>query len=167
MPPRQRTVLTALAAIALAASGCSDDDSSETTTGAASGGEPERQALAQSDAPRGAPGKSLGLARVTIPPGAKLPLHYHEGTQAAYIDEGTLTYTVEEGSVEVSSGSPEEDPESVRTISAGETGTIEAGQWIVEQESVIHRARNEGDEPIVILLATLLREGAPPATPAK
>jgi quercetin dioxygenase-like cupin family protein len=53
----------------------------------------------------------------------------------------------------------------VRTISAGQTGQIRPGQWIVEQPSDIHQAANNGADPVVIYLATLLKTGAPPATP--
>jgi quercetin dioxygenase-like cupin family protein len=53
----------------------------------------------------------------------------------------------------------------VRTISAGQTGQIRAGQWIAEQPSDIHRAANNGGDPVVIYLATLLKTGAPAATP--
>jgi quercetin dioxygenase-like cupin family protein len=53
----------------------------------------------------------------------------------------------------------------VRKISAGETGQIRAGQWIVEQPSTIHRAANKGKAKIVIYLATLLKKRAPPSTP--
>jgi quercetin dioxygenase-like cupin family protein len=54
---------------------------------------------------------------------------------------------------------------AVRSIKAGQTGRISAGQWIVERPSTIHQAANNGSTPVVIYLATLLRKGAPPATP--
>jgi hypothetical protein len=60
---------------------------------------------------------------------------------------------------------PAEDPTFVRTIKAGQTGKIGAGQWIVEQPSDIHMAANNSKGKIVIYLATLLRTGAPPSTP--
>jgi quercetin dioxygenase-like cupin family protein len=53
----------------------------------------------------------------------------------------------------------------VRTIGAGQSGKITAGQWIVEQPSTIHQAANNGSAKIVIYLSTLLRTGAPPSTP--
>ncbi|MDX6635036.1 MAG: hypothetical protein QOF06_1239 [Solirubrobacterales bacterium] len=40
-----------------------------------------------------------------------------------------------------------------------------AGQWLVEQPPDIHEAANRGSSPVVIYLATLLKSGAPPATP--
>jgi quercetin dioxygenase-like cupin family protein len=123
-----------------------------------------REALAQSTHPKGAKGRTLGLSRVVIQPGAELALHHHQGTQIASIRAGVLTYTVHTGQVKVRRG-PADDPQIVKTISAGETGKIKAGQWIVEQPSTHHSAANRGQKPIVIYLATLLRRGAPPSTP--
>jgi quercetin dioxygenase-like cupin family protein len=123
-----------------------------------------RAPLAQSTKVKGAKGKTLGLSRVTISPGGTIALHHHEGTQAAYIQSGVLTYTVRSGSVTVMSG-PADNPTLVRKISGGETGKIRAGQWIVEQPSTVHQAANKGSAKIVIYLSTLLRTGAPPSTP--
>jgi quercetin dioxygenase-like cupin family protein len=115
--------------------------------------------------PIGAKGRTLGLSIVTIPTGVKLPLHYHEGTQVAYIEQGILLYSVKAGSVRVMRGLADQGPTLVRTISAGQTGAISAGEWIVEQPSVHHSA--QAKVKVVVLLASLLRNGAPPATPLK
>jgi quercetin dioxygenase-like cupin family protein len=124
-----------------------------------------RTPLAEAPNPAGAPGKTLGLSRVTVAPGGALPLHRHPGTQTAYVARGALTYPVVTGRVVVRRGDPETDAKVVRTISSGQTAAIGAGSWIVERPGTIHRAANRGDEPIVIWLATLFRTGAPPAIP--
>jgi quercetin dioxygenase-like cupin family protein len=123
-----------------------------------------RTPLAESTKVKGASDRTLGLSRVTIPAGGTIALHHHEGTQIAFIQKGVLTYTVKAGSVRVMSG-PADEAKAVRKISAGQTGKIRAGQWIVEQPSTIHEAANKGKGPIVIYLATLLKTGAPPSTP--
>ncbi|MCW2767750.1 MAG: Cupin 2, conserved barrel domain protein [Nocardioides sp.] len=123
-----------------------------------------REPLAQAEAPRGAPGRTLGLSRVTVMPGAELASHHHPGTQIARIANGTLTYSVETGAVKVMSGSSD-DPTVVRRITAGHTGRIRTGQWIVEQPDEVHHAANRGTEPVVIYLATLFTTGAPPSLP--
>jgi quercetin dioxygenase-like cupin family protein len=126
-----------------------------------------RDALAQDVDPAGAKGRTLGLSRVDVPPGAKLALHRHPGTQIARIDRGVLTYTVVTGRVDVWGGNPEAKATKVRTIAAGKTAPIRAGQWIVEKPGTIHRAANRGRKPIVIYIASLFRNGAPPAIPVE
>jgi quercetin dioxygenase-like cupin family protein len=124
-----------------------------------------RSALAQTDHVQGAPNRTLVLSRVAVAPGAKLALHHHLGSQVARVQSGVLTYTVRRGSVLVRQGEADQQPRAVRSIEAGQTGRIRAGQWIVEQPSDIHQAANNGSAPVVIYLATLLETGAPPATP--
>lgn len=124
-----------------------------------------RTAMAQTSQVKGTPGRELVLSRVVVQPGAKLALHHHLGTQVARIQSGVLRYTVREGSVVVRRGESDGDPTKIRTIEAGETAGVRGGDWIVEQPSDIHQAENRGREPVVIYLATLLKKGAPPATP--
>ncbi len=83
----------------------------------------------------------------------------------AHIEAGFLTYTVRSGSVNVREGQSDEASKPVRTIRSGQTARIAPGEWIVEQPSDIHQAANRGSKPVVIYIATLLRKGAPPATP--
>jgi quercetin dioxygenase-like cupin family protein len=156
-------VLAALGAIALIGTGATAVVIAQSTPAPA----PQRQALAQSTKVQGAPNRTLGLSRVVIPAGASLALHHHLGTQVAYIQSGVLSYTVQDGSVAVMRGPADGKPQLVRRIKAGQTGKIRAGEWIVEQPSVIHRAANLGSAKIVIFLSTLLKTGAPPSTPVQ
>ena len=136
--------------------------------GAQTAGGPQpvvREALAQDVNPAGGKGRTLGLSRVDVQPGAKLALHRHPGVQIARIDEGVLTYAVVTGAVSVWRGNPEVKATKVRTIGAGETAPIRAGQWIVEKPGTIHRAANRGKRTIVIYISSLFRNGAPPAIP--
>lgn len=124
-----------------------------------------RNALAQTSRVQGAPQRTLVLSRVVVEPGAELATHHHLGTQIARIQSGVLRYTVRRGSVAVRRGESDQDPQLVRRIRPGQTGSIRSGEWIVEQPSDIHEAANRGSSPVVIYLATLLRDGAPPSTP--
>jgi quercetin dioxygenase-like cupin family protein len=117
--------------------------------------------------PVGVKGRTLGLFRVVIPAHAQLALHYHPGAQIAYVQEGVLTYSVRNGFVDVMRGAADASPRRVRRIGAGQTGQIRAGQWLVEVPSDIHAASNPGNKRVVVLLATLLKTGAPPAIPVK
>ena len=123
-----------------------------------------RSALAQTSRVQGAPGRTMVLSRVVVEPGAELATHHHLGTQVARIQSGVLTYTVRRGSVAVRRGESDQRPQLVRRIGAGQSGSIRRGEWIVEQPSDIHEAANRGSEPVVIYLATLLKDGAPPST---
>jgi quercetin dioxygenase-like cupin family protein len=124
-----------------------------------------RNALAQSSQVQGAPGRTMVLSRVEVEPGAKLALHHHLGTQIAHVEAGTLTYTVRRGSAVVRKGESDQSPRTVRTIKAGQTAPIRTGQWIVEQPSDIHEAANRGSTAVVLYISTLLKTGAPAATP--
>ena len=123
----------------------------------------ERVELALLKNPTGAKGRTLGLSKVTIPPHTALPLHVHAGNQIASIQSGTLTYTVRTGQVEIYRGAATTKAKPVRVVKAGQTATVHAGEWVVEQPGERHIGANEGDEPLVILLASLFRNGAPAA----
>jgi quercetin dioxygenase-like cupin family protein len=154
--------LAILAVTAAVLAGLGGSDPATSATGPPTA---KRDAMAQTAKVEGAPGRELVLSRVVIPPKAGLALHHHLGTQVARVESGVLTYSVLEGSVVVRRGQSDANPKVVRTIKAGQTAPIKAGQWIVEQPTDIHRAANTGSKAIVIYIATLLEAGAPPATP--
>jgi len=161
MKPRTRLVaaLATLAAVTAALASLAGGDLATSAPGTP---EAERDAMAQTAQVQGAPERELVLSRVVVPPGAKLALHHHLGTQVARIESGVLTYTVQQGSVVVRRGQSDANPTVVRKIGAGQSGQIKSGQWIVEQPSDIHRAANNGSKSVVIYLATLLKAGATP-----
>jgi hypothetical protein len=117
--------------------------------------------------PSFASGYRLALTRAVIPAGAAFPPHRHPGMQVAYIQSGTLQFTVFRGAVKVYRGDADGSEKLVRTLTAGHTGSILQGEWIVETPSVWHQGANKGSKRVVILLATLLREGKPPSIPVK
>src|SRR5689334_15390456 len=58
----------------------------------------------------------LALSRVTIMPGAAIPVHYHPGTQIGAVVQGELTYTVFTGSVQLfRAAAKSREPEIVRS----------------------------------------------------
>jgi quercetin dioxygenase-like cupin family protein len=124
-----------------------------------------RTVLAQAVDPAAARGRTLALSRVTIPADTQLGLHRHPGTQIAYIQKGTLTYTVRIGVVPVYRGPADQDPELVRRIGAGQTGEVHAGEWVIEPPGAVHFGANRGDTPVRILLATLFKTDRPPTIP--
>jgi quercetin dioxygenase-like cupin family protein len=103
----------------------------------------------------------LALGRVTVMPGAVLPVHFHPGTQIGVIVQGELTYTVFTGEINwYRAEGPADVPDVIRP---GETVVARAGDTLVESPDSIHQGRNNGREPLVIYLSTLFPAGAPRA----
>lgn len=101
----------------------------------------------------------LALGRVTIMPGAAIPLHHHPGTQIGVVVQGTLTYVVESGTVELlRADQPESGP---HLLAPGETIQVEIGDALIESPGAVHQGRNEGTTPVVIYLSTLFPADAP------
>lgn len=166
-----RTVRPALIAAAactvalLAFAGCGGGSSEPVASGppGASGaaGGIDRKILAR-DTPANAPGQTLYLEEVEIAPGAELPAHFHDGTQIASVRSGILTYDIVEGSAAVTRA----DGDTERIVAPAEI-TLRPGDSLTETRSLVHYGSNRGDEPVVISVAALLKDGAPLATPVK
>jgi hypothetical protein len=133
-------------------------------TAAASLPQPQRIDLA-AGYPGFVKGYRLSLTQAIVPPGTGFPPHRHPGMQVAYIETGTLRYTVYKGSVKVFKGNPGSTQKLVRVIRAGHSGSIKTGEWIIETPSLHHKGANVGHKRVIILLATLLRSDEPPAIP--
>jgi len=103
----------------------------------------------------------LALARVTVMPGAVLPVHHHPGTQIGVVVQGELTYTVFTGEIKwYQSDGPTDEP---HMIGPGETVVVRTGDALVESPDSIHQGRNNSSVPLVIYLSTLFPAGAPRA----
>jgi quercetin dioxygenase-like cupin family protein len=124
-----------------------------------------RDVLAQVVDPAGAKGRTLALSKVVIPAHTALALHRHPGNQIAYIQRGTLTYTVRTGVVKVYRGPADDHPKVVRAVRAGQTGVVRPGEWVVERPGDVHFGANNGSGRVVILLATLFTDGSPASIP--
>ena len=160
----RRTAVGTVAALSLLASGVGIGVA---VSAGAAADEPvvvTRQSLAEDAAPPGAPKRTLGLSKVVVMPGAVLAAHHHPGDQIAYIAEGVLTYTVEDGDRERDVG-PGDDGTLVRKLSDGDTARLTPGRWLVEDQDMVHHARNKGTVPVVIYIATCCATGEPAAIP--
>ena len=123
-----------------------------------------RQALVTALPPE-ARGYELQLIRYEIPPGTMLPPHTHPGTQAAFIESGTLHYAVVRGGeVPVYRKGAKDRPGPVEMVRPGQEVELHAGDTAVEEERVVHFGGNRSEKPIVIWVAALLKQGAPAAT---
>ncbi len=103
----------------------------------------------------------LAIGRVTVMPGAVLPVHHHPGTQIGVVVQGELTYTVFTGEIEWYRG---DDPTGKpQMIGSGETVVVRQGDALVESPESVHQGRNSGNVPLVIYLSTLFPSGVPRA----
>jgi quercetin dioxygenase-like cupin family protein len=123
-----------------------------------------RQSLAEVPNPAGGHGRTLGLSKVVVMPGAQLATHHHPGSQLGYVAEGVLTYTVETKRARLMKGSGD-DPTLVKVVKPGMTVKVRPGHWLVEEQGEIHHARNSGDVPVVLYVSTLFKTGEPAAIP--
>ncbi len=103
----------------------------------------------------------LTIARVTVMPGAVLPVHYHPGSQIGIVVQGELTYTVFTGEIEWYGAN--DRARERQLIGAGETVVVRPGDALVESPESIHQGRNDGAVPLVIDLSTLFPMDAPRA----
>jgi quercetin dioxygenase-like cupin family protein len=118
-----------------------------------------RDVLAQG-LPGRAPGQRLELVRFTIAPGTRLAPHTHPGMQVVRVVSGRLAYTVVRGAVRIRRSGG-----SVERVAAGREVVVRPGDSFVEGRGLAHFGRNPGDEPLVLLVASLLDRGRPPSTP--
>jgi quercetin dioxygenase-like cupin family protein len=131
----------------------------------AAGGAVARDVLSQGE-PAAAPGEILQLVRFIIPAHLKLPVHTHPGMQTAWLEAGALRYTVVSGGPVsiVRAGGEQGTPGPPETLTAGTSTILHPGDSWTEPEGMVHFAENIGDEPVVILVASLLEKDAPPST---
>jgi len=146
-------VLAAVLCISVAAT-------SPLVASAASQDEPVTRKILGETSPDNAPGQSYTLQEITIQPGAKLPEHFHEGTQVAYVSSGVLTYDIVSGSATVTRAG--EEP---RKVAGPATVKLRKGDGLIETVSLVHFGSNRGTKPVVLVVTALLRAGAPLATP--
>jgi quercetin dioxygenase-like cupin family protein len=122
--------------------------------------------------PPAALGQTIYLYRVMVEPGARIVPHTHPGTQVAAIVAGELTYTVIQGEVTITRAANGGTPGPTVRARSGHEVVLRPGDALVEHAGMIHHARNDGGQPVVILIASLFATGEPlsraapiPATP--
>lgn len=118
-----------------------------------------REVLSETE-PATAPGELFQLVRYTIPPDTTLAAHTHPGIQMNIIEGGVLTYyVVAEGEVIVTRVDG-----TVETFGPGESTTLHVDDRLIEPAGVVHYGANLGDEPVIILTASLLAADEPAST---
>lgn len=117
-----------------------------------------------SDDPGTAPGETLQLALISIPPGTSLPVHSHPGVQIASVVQGELTYHVVEGTATINRAAGVGTPMPTEELQAGESTVLSGGDTVIEREGMIHYGENLGTETVLIYTSTLFTTGVPGST---
>ncbi len=110
--------------------------------------------------PDAAPGHELASRRLVFEPGGSVANHHHPGALVLHVESGALTYAVVEGAVEVRRAGRDGTPGPTDRLGPGDETVLNAGDSLFEQ-SVIHSARNDGDEPTVVLVSSVIESGQP------
>ncbi|MGN6485820.1 MAG: SH3 domain-containing protein [Thermomicrobiales bacterium] len=97
---------------------------------------------------------TVRLLRITLQPGASVPMHTHPGPEFDRVESGTLTVT-SQGTALVHR-SADGDAEDL----ADDTTTLDADQWVLFPAGAGMNLANEGDQPVNILSAVILPVGA-------
>jgi len=112
------------------------------------------------------PGQQLVLFRITLAPGGVVPSHVHPGQIIVVVESGTLAYTVLGGegkTVRAGAGTPT----AAEGFPPGTEVTLGPGEWFVEDPTVVHTARNAGEEPTVLLVSGLVAADEPFLQPSE
>lgn len=150
----------------LVLAGCSSNDNGASPSSVSAGiKEVTRQVLAESTAST-APGQFVELTRVIIPAGQQIAAHTHPGPQLAVIEEGTLTYTILKGQVQITRAAGLAGAKA-EMASEGQTVELKPGDSLIELPGMQHTAKNNTDTAIVIYLSSLFPQGAPPSSPVQ
>jgi quercetin dioxygenase-like cupin family protein len=106
-----------------------------------------------------APGYSLNLVHFVFAPGATIAPHHHAGPQAAWVAAGDVGYTLLEGSnVQIQRAPSKGTPGPVEPMTPHVEVILHAGDGYLEQ-GVRHWARNAGDGPADLYVASLYKVG--------
>lgn len=93
---------------------------------------------------------TVRLLRITLAPGANVPMHTHPGPEFDYVESGTLTARID-GTAVVSIDGEQSDVSDAQTLSTG--------SWIMYPDGVGMSLANEGEEDVVLLSAVILSVG--------
>jgi quercetin dioxygenase-like cupin family protein len=115
-----------------------------------------------------APGQTVYLARFVIQPGAEIFPHSHPGTIVLGVADGTLGWTLLEGTAHVIRGAAAGATGPVEDVTeAGTEVILEVGDSIFYEDDVTHTAHGAGDEETVVLGTLVLTSGEPLLMPAE
>jgi quercetin dioxygenase-like cupin family protein len=101
----------------------------------------------------------IRIVRITLQPGASVPLHTHPGPEFGRVENGVLTVRVE-GDVVIAQATVAGTPQSPRVPPVGQEFDLVAGDQIVYPAGVPFSFANRTPDPVSIITAIILPAGS-------
>ena len=107
----------------------------------------------------------IRLVRITLEPGASVPLHTHPGPEFGWMEAGTITIRVEAPAV-IAPAATSGTPQPAQVAPVGQEFELRPGDQIVYPANVPFTFANTGQEPAAMLTAVVLPagSGSPPGS---
>ena len=107
--------------------------------------------------PRDSEGRALIVARLTIAPDGGFDVHTHPGMLTVFVDSGSLWFTqVDPGNMMLNRA----DGSTEATVQNKEI-QLNTGDWLAEDEGMVHMAWNRSDKPTIVILSGLVDPNLP------
>lgn len=110
--------------------------------------------------PQAISGWEMLFRRITLPVGVGNNGEVHPGMQIVYVESGKLTLRILGGQMKLKRANSKDG--EFETLTAPNEYEIFAGDTLHETEACVHAARNNGIEPLVLLVTSLIPKGAEP-----
>ncbi len=112
--------------------------------------------------PSAARGQTLAFVRMIIEPGGFISAHGHPGAQIWYVESGSFSTAMLEGSLRVTRAVDDGTPAPTEELASGDDATLTAGDSAFFDADVVHTVHHAGDEPTVVLIPALFETGQDP-----
>ena len=102
--------------------------------------------------PRDTGGRALIVARLTIAPDGGFDAHTHPGLLTVMVDSGSLSFTqLDDGEMVLNRADGTTEP-----MITDEEVVLNTGDWLAEEEGMVHMAWNRSGEPTIVILSGLV-----------
>lgn len=101
----------------------------------------------------------IRLVRITLQPGASVPVHTHPGPEFGRIESGVLTIDAR-GQTVISQAGADGEPQPARLPPINQPFELQSGDEIVYPSTVPFGFSNRSDQPVVVLAAVILPAGS-------
>ena len=108
-----------------------------------------------------APDHVVLLLRITMAPGAHIPMHTHPGQVILFVESGTFGTAFGEGDALITRVPVEDTPVLAQKARANVEEIMTAGASVTYSNVTTHIMRNPGDQPLVLLVSALLSADEP------